>query len=130
MLTTQGRYIKFVHPYESHLFQFLAAIDTNFQVHKINAALAMVIRQSSTSIATVLPHSYLGFSDISLGHVAQQINNCPPPSRIFQGRQMILNKMNLFFAQDIRRQYIYVLQGLGGAGKTQIALKFINDSSK
>ncbi|KAJ7842312.1 P-loop containing nucleoside triphosphate hydrolase protein [Mycena leptocephala] len=54
------------------------------------------------------------------------MNNCPPPSRIFRGRQTILDKMNQFFAQDIGKQHIYVLHGLGGAGKTQIALRFIN----
>ncbi|KAJ6451793.1 hypothetical protein C8R45DRAFT_1083624 [Mycena sanguinolenta] len=31
------------------------------------------------------------------------------------------------FAQDTRKQKIYVLYGLGGAGKTQIALKFIDE---
>ncbi|KAJ7854230.1 hypothetical protein B0H13DRAFT_1642486 [Mycena leptocephala] len=54
------------------------------------------------------------------------MNNCPPPSRIFQGRQTILDKMIQFFAQDIGKQHIYVLHGLGGAGKTQIGLRFIN----
>ncbi|KAJ7823902.1 P-loop containing nucleoside triphosphate hydrolase protein, partial [Mycena leptocephala] len=48
---------------------------------------------------------------------------------IFHGRQAILNKMHGYLNQDIGRQHIYVLHGLGGAGKTQIALKFINDSS-
>jgi hypothetical protein len=57
------------------------------------------------------------------------MNNCAPPSRIFQGRQTIRDEMNHFFTQEIRMQHIYVLYGLGGAGKTQIALKFINDSS-
>jgi hypothetical protein len=37
--------------------------------------------------------------------------------------------MNDFSAQEIRKQHIYVLYGLGGAGKKQIALKFISDSS-
>jgi tRNA A37 threonylcarbamoyladenosine biosynthesis protein TsaE len=60
----------------------------------------------------------------------QQTTNCPLPSRIFQGRQTILDKMNQFFVQDIGKQHIYVLHGLGGAGKTQIALKFINNSSQ
>ncbi|KAJ6488928.1 P-loop containing nucleoside triphosphate hydrolase protein, partial [Mycena sanguinolenta] len=32
-------------------------------------------------------------------------------------------------AQDIQEQKIYVLYGLGGAGKTQIALKFIKEST-
>ncbi|KAJ7853004.1 P-loop containing nucleoside triphosphate hydrolase protein [Mycena leptocephala] len=37
--------------------------------------------------------------------------------------------MDEFFNQDIGKQHIYVLRGLGGAGKTQIGLKFVNDSS-
>ncbi|KAJ7765218.1 P-loop containing nucleoside triphosphate hydrolase protein, partial [Mycena metata] len=52
----------------------------------------------------------------------------PPPSRIFCGRQEILEKMQHFFF-DSGIQHIYVLHGLGGAGKTQIALKFIKESS-
>ncbi|KAJ7857990.1 hypothetical protein B0H13DRAFT_1902056 [Mycena leptocephala] len=73
--------------------------------------------------ATVMP------AGISADQTAQQINNCPPPSRIFHGRQAILNNMHEFFNQDTGKQHIYVLHGLGGAGKTQIGLKFINDSS-
>ncbi|KAJ7302207.1 hypothetical protein DFH08DRAFT_826830 [Mycena albidolilacea] len=51
----------------------------------------------------------------------------PPPSQIFQSRKNILDKMHHFFNMGI--QHIYVLHGLGGAGKTQIGLKFINESS-
>ncbi|KAJ7695896.1 P-loop containing nucleoside triphosphate hydrolase protein [Mycena metata] len=58
-----------------------------------------------------------------------RINHCPPPSRIFQGRQAILDKMHQFFNTDSGNQHIYVLYGLGGAGKTQIVLKFIEESS-
>ncbi|KAJ7874129.1 hypothetical protein B0H13DRAFT_2279998 [Mycena leptocephala] len=67
--------------------------------------------------------------NISTCQAAQQTNNCPPPSRIFHGRQVILAKMHEFFNQDIGKQHIYVLHGLGGAGKTQIGLRFIFDSS-
>ncbi|KAJ7844962.1 hypothetical protein B0H13DRAFT_2286266 [Mycena leptocephala] len=74
------------------------------------------------TLATVIP------LNIPIVQAARPTNNCPPPSRIFQGRQTILDKMNQFFAQDIGKQHIYVLHGLGGAGKTQIALKFINTS--
>ncbi|KAJ7149985.1 hypothetical protein C8R46DRAFT_506699 [Mycena filopes] len=56
-------------------------------------------------------------------------NNCPPASRIFHGRQKILAQMQEYFTQNSNRQHIYVLYGLGGAGKTQIALKFIQSSS-
>ncbi|KAJ7873537.1 P-loop containing nucleoside triphosphate hydrolase protein, partial [Mycena olivaceomarginata] len=37
--------------------------------------------------------------------------------------------MHQFFTSDKGKQHIYVLYGLGGAGKTQIALKFIKELS-
>ncbi|KAF8144868.1 P-loop containing nucleoside triphosphate hydrolase protein [Mycena galopus ATCC 62051] len=57
------------------------------------------------------------------------LNHCPPASRIFQGRQFILDAMHEFFAKATETQHIYVLYGLGGAGKTQVALKFIEQFS-
>jgi hypothetical protein len=129
MFTAQGRYVQLFQHFDSQLFQLLAAIDTNFQVHKINATLATVIPSSNILISIVSLHSDLELSDLTV-QAAQQMNNCPPPSRIFQGRQIILNKMTQFFSQSIGNQQIYVLHGLGGAGKTQITLKFINKSSQ
>ncbi|KAF7340683.1 FabD/lysophospholipase-like protein [Mycena sanguinolenta] len=58
---------------------------------------------------------------------SQAINHCPPPSQIFYGRQTILESMHQFFVQHTGKQKRYVLYGLGGAGKTQIALKFIEE---
>ncbi|KAJ6459257.1 hypothetical protein C8R45DRAFT_1081487 [Mycena sanguinolenta] len=60
---------------------------------------------------------------------SQVVNNCPPASRIFHGRRTILDAMHQFFAQESSKQKIYILYGLGGAGKTQIALKFIEEST-
>ncbi|KAJ6484623.1 hypothetical protein C8R45DRAFT_1075104 [Mycena sanguinolenta] len=57
------------------------------------------------------------------------MNHCPPASRNFHGRRTILDAMHQFFVQDTRKQKIYVLYGLGGAGKTQIALRFIEEST-
>ncbi|KAJ7637824.1 P-loop containing nucleoside triphosphate hydrolase protein, partial [Mycena rosella] len=54
---------------------------------------------------------------------------CPPSSRIFHGRQIILDQMHQFFEKDLGKQHIFLLHGLGGAGKTQTALKFIQKSS-
>ncbi|KAJ7711364.1 P-loop containing nucleoside triphosphate hydrolase protein [Mycena metata] len=87
----------------------MAIVETNFKVDEIHAIV------TAPSFAMV--------------KAVQNINNCPPPSRIFQGRQAILKKMHLFFNTDSGEQHIYVLHGLGGAGKTQIALKFIEQSS-
>jgi hypothetical protein len=49
---------------------------------------------------------------------------------MFHGRQAILDKMHEFFNLDIGKQHIYVLHGLGGAGKTQIGLKCVKNSSQ
>ncbi|KAJ7467926.1 P-loop containing nucleoside triphosphate hydrolase protein, partial [Mycena latifolia] len=67
--------------------------------------------------------------DLSVSQGTQGINNCPPPSRIFHGRQAILAKMRQYFTEDSVKQHIYVLYGLGGSGKTQIALKFIDETA-
>ncbi|KAJ7210876.1 P-loop containing nucleoside triphosphate hydrolase protein, partial [Mycena pura] len=47
---------------------------------------------------------------------------------MFHGRQDILENMQHFFSQDLGKQHIYVLYGLGGVGKTQTAFKFIEQS--
>ncbi|KAJ6484606.1 P-loop containing nucleoside triphosphate hydrolase protein [Mycena sanguinolenta] len=60
---------------------------------------------------------------------SQVMNHCSPASRNFHGRRTILDAMHQFFAQDTQKQKIYVLYGLGGAGKTQIALKLIEEST-
>ncbi|KAJ6547748.1 P-loop containing nucleoside triphosphate hydrolase protein [Mycena vulgaris] len=90
-------------------FMFGTIIDLNMQAHK-------------------------GFStgrlpDLSATAATQTITKCLPPSRIFHGRRNILDKMHQFFAQDFNNQHIFLLYGLGGAGKTQISLKFIEESS-
>ncbi|KAJ7018261.1 hypothetical protein C8F04DRAFT_1328470 [Mycena alexandri] len=86
----------------------LVNVDTNLKVDEIYAAVTAP-----------------GFTVVT---AVESINNCPPPSRNFQGRQTILEKMHQFFGTGSGKQLIYVLHGLGGAGKTQIALKFIQES--
>ncbi|KAJ7840961.1 hypothetical protein B0H14DRAFT_3695152 [Mycena olivaceomarginata] len=73
----------------------MATMDTNFQIHKVTAA-----------------------PNVPVSQVTQSISNCPPPSRIFQGRQVILGRMHEYFNWDTGKQNIYLLYGLGGAGKT------------
>ncbi|KAJ6484278.1 hypothetical protein DFH09DRAFT_1291829 [Mycena vulgaris] len=90
-------------------FVLMAAIDTNLQVYKA--------------------FSTGRLPDSSAAIVTQTITKCPPPSRIFHGRQNILDKMHKFFEQDLNKQHIYLLHGVGGAGKTQIGLKFVEEIS-
>jgi hypothetical protein len=55
---------------------------------------------------------------------------CRPPTSRFTGRVDILSQLEGYFFPDQtsiaeKEQHIFVLYGLGGAGKTQIALTFI-----
>ncbi|KAF8598779.1 TPR-like protein [Ceratobasidium sp. AG-I] len=63
----------------------------------------------------------------SLEPTTSRVGRCPPPSRAFIGREDILNKMDSHFSGpgSLERR-LFVLHGLGGAGKTQLALKFIH----
>jgi len=46
----------------------------------------------------------------------------------FIGRKDILNKLYRYFDFESACQRIFVLHGLGGAGKSQLAFKFIEES--
>ncbi len=88
----------------------------------------------SVHIAT-LPSTFDGILTREQGSVPQlqatpppvQIRTKPAPSSIFTGRKVIMEKLDVFFSPrepgtGPRREY--VLHGMGGAGKTQTALKF------
>jgi hypothetical protein len=53
---------------------------------------------------------------------------CPLPVPTFTGRQDILEKMCRYFDSDSEFQRVFVLYGLGGSGKSQIAFKFLQKS--
>jgi len=53
---------------------------------------------------------------------------CPPPVASFIGRKDILDKMRRYFDAETASQRIFVLHGLGGAGKSQLGFKFIEES--
>ncbi|KAL1746267.1 hypothetical protein HDZ31DRAFT_81378 [Schizophyllum fasciatum] len=50
---------------------------------------------------------------------------CPPPTHAYTGRKDILDRMNAFFSPVSGKRRVFVLYGLGGAGKTQIGCKFV-----
>ena len=53
---------------------------------------------------------------------------CPRPVASFTGRNEILDKMRRYFESDGKLQRVFVLYGLGGSGKSQIAFKFLQDA--
>ncbi|KAJ7463316.1 hypothetical protein FB451DRAFT_1494313 [Mycena latifolia] len=89
-------------------FMLMTTMDTNFGVQKV-----LTMMSPSVPVPEEL----------------QLFNNCPPPTRIFHGRRTILDKIQQYFSQSQGEQDICLLHGLGGAGKTQIALKFIEESA-
>ncbi|KAJ7106946.1 FabD lysophospholipase-like protein, partial [Mycena epipterygia] len=100
---------------------------SNFMAHRLHETFAAV---TFSIIIPIYFCSYIAHQSIPLDFsAAESINNCPPPSRIFEGRRAILDGMHQYFFQTTGKQHIYLLYGLGGAGKTQIALKFIEESS-
>ncbi|KAJ7105332.1 acyl transferase/acyl hydrolase/lysophospholipase [Mycena epipterygia] len=54
---------------------------------------------------------------------------CPPPTPHFTGRQDILQYMTTYFNTTIGRRHVFLLHGLGGAGKSQIAFKYVEMST-
>jgi hypothetical protein len=56
------------------------------------------------------------------------LKTCPFPTRVFTGRRNVIDQMHAYFSSNIGMCHVFVLYGLGGAGKSQIAYKFIEES--
>ncbi|KAJ7499622.1 hypothetical protein FB451DRAFT_1429577 [Mycena latifolia] len=76
-----------------------------------------------------------GILDVILNPVIHNLNFaiylkvCPPPTFHFTGREDILGAMKKYFNMNIGRRHILLLHGLGGAGKSQIAFKYVEESA-
>ncbi|KAJ7434416.1 hypothetical protein FB451DRAFT_1195349 [Mycena latifolia] len=55
---------------------------------------------------------------------------CPPPSVRFTGREDTLKEMMEYFNTSIGQRHTFLLHGLGGSGKSQIAFKFVEQSTR
>ncbi|KAJ7278413.1 hypothetical protein C8J57DRAFT_1576978 [Mycena rebaudengoi] len=80
-----------------------------------------------TSMAQLNINANVSATPLAPHHVTTR---CPPPSRIFHGRKNILQKMHDYYSQDVGKQHVCLLHGLGGAGKTQICLKFLDETDE
>jgi hypothetical protein len=50
-----------------------------------------------------------------------------PSSRVHPFSNYVLSKMHAYFSDNVGRHHVFVLHRLGGAGKSQIAFKFIEE---
>ena len=63
---------------------------------------------------------------LPIGQLKHKI--CPLPVKSFMGQKEILDKMCKYFDSGEKGQHVFVLHGLGGSGKSQLAFKFLEDS--
>ncbi|CAE6420003.1 unnamed protein product [Rhizoctonia solani] len=75
---------------------------------------------------TFIPVAQLG-GIIPPTNIVRALRSCPPPSATFVGQEEALSQMAHCIFDGIEGRHIFVLNGLGGAGKTQLALKFAQD---
>ncbi|KAJ7120329.1 acyl transferase/acyl hydrolase/lysophospholipase [Mycena epipterygia] len=107
----------------------LAAVDAYLKTGDTKAKLTDTVKYYDPYLFLLMHCSSIVPLDFSALSINGRTNNCPPASRIFQGRNAILDEMHQYFLQPTGKQHIYLLHGLGGAGKTQIALKFMEESA-
>ncbi|KAG9076352.1 hypothetical protein FRC06_009550 [Ceratobasidium sp. 370] len=56
------------------------------------------------------------------------VKTCPPPTPAFTGRRDIIEQIKACISCGDRQRCVFVLHGLGGVGKTQLALKAIEET--
>jgi GTPase SAR1 family protein len=68
----------------------------------------------------------------SSAHPMVSYMQTPPSSSFFTGRQRYLEKLKDYFGLQVNQQPVrrrFLLYGMGGVGKTQICVKFIEENS-
>ncbi|KAJ6559439.1 hypothetical protein DFH09DRAFT_1279616 [Mycena vulgaris] len=105
-------------------FLMVASIEHHVSLAKVDQKVSKVDQDLSALAQHMIPGGWV------LDQSVLPLRECPPPSPIFHGRKEVLDKMHAYFAQNAGRRKVFVLFGLGGAGKTQTGLKFVEQSSQ
>ncbi|KAH8818947.1 acyl transferase/acyl hydrolase/lysophospholipase, partial [Flagelloscypha sp. PMI_526] len=79
------------------------------------------VAKNRASVATVA-------GQLSAAAETMYLRDCPPPTPFFTGQKKHLTKLRVYFSNMTPRFHIAVLSGLGGSGKTQCGLMFIQQS--
>ncbi|QRW02784.1 nephrocystin-3 protein [Ceratobasidium sp. AG-Ba] len=101
-----------------HTRQYIQTSDTHEK-------LTRAIKSISNHVEAGVPTSQLN-GTLAASENLQPLKESPSPSPVFTGRVDALAQMcnSIFDGSGARR--VFVLHGLGGSGKTQIALKFVD----
>ncbi|KAG9112797.1 hypothetical protein FRC07_007865, partial [Ceratobasidium sp. 392] len=101
-LTSRGRFSEVA----AHTYNYIRAAD-----QQLKRAVSAFLADTAIIPATRLKN-------------VQLLRECPPPSSMFTGREDVLTLMHNPIFDHPHGRHIFILYGLGGAGKTQLALKF------
>ncbi|KAL9611396.1 MAG: hypothetical protein Q9167_003937 [Letrouitia subvulpina] len=109
-----------------HTKAYLEEVDVSRSIDKVVQVLCRANErpQSEVSLQSIC---LVGPASVSESTSRTSIKYQPSSSNLFTGRDGFLNALEIFFVdqgpgQHLRREYL--LYGMGGAGKTQIALKY------
>ncbi|KAG9090274.1 hypothetical protein FRC06_001139 [Ceratobasidium sp. 370] len=80
-----------------------------------------VMRERKLAVSTV---QIDGQIQLPIQQIAA-VNNCPDPTPVFTGRDDMIQRITKCIIDGDKQRCVFVLHGLGGAGKTQIALKTV-----
>lgn len=74
--------------------------------------------------------SFVGLIDgqvpAAIGHEKHRgVMICPPPTSLFVGREQPVHQAAAYLLDDRTQRKIFIIHGLGGAGKTQMALRIV-----
>ena len=122
---------------EAYTMQYLKRRDVaeklSLLIHLIKASKAeqfgmkQFVISSNLDLTSIIlvssrPPQYQPFGHLKISKI------CPLPVKFFIGRKEILHKMHQYFNSGHKSQHVFVLHGLGGSGKSQVAYKFLEDA--
>ncbi|KAG9114449.1 hypothetical protein FRC07_007645, partial [Ceratobasidium sp. 392] len=102
----------------AHARAYLRLVETS---GRLNDA-AKAIRDRKCVVAT---ENIDGQLQMPSPQLVTLVKTCPPPSPVFTGREDEIQQITSCLFDGTVARKVFVLHGLGGAGKTQIALRFI-----
>ncbi|KAF8600038.1 TPR-like protein [Ceratobasidium sp. AG-I] len=101
--------------------------DTKAYLRLVETTQRLDLASEATDIGTktIATTETDGQAPTPVDRIFSSLNNCPPPTPVFTGREKEISQINSCFFDGALERRIFVLHGLGGAGKTQTALRFV-----
>ncbi|KAF8606254.1 FabD/lysophospholipase-like protein, partial [Ceratobasidium sp. AG-I] len=102
----------------AHTRAYLSLVETS---QRLDSASEVINSRKKTIATTEID----GQVSVPMNQIFSSVKNCPPPTPVFTGREKEIGQINSCFFDGALERRIFVLHGLGGAGKTQTALRFV-----